>query len=239
MVRKLVLPLVAVFSLAAIPGNAEARSVMPSGLSYADRMAALDGMTAHERTMLKERFTSKRYVVVGFARTVQSFDVKSGKPVGAAQTLAIGQAAPASVNGITNLSLTISLTYDRESPCCNWDIYDTFDWTGKPPNNGSGKDQIASGWNNNLTLRSDSAGAWGYYTNGAHISLNLQDVVPGAGFNFEFSECNAAYCNSYADWGYEIGTIFRTSRGNQGTNLIFKYFHTYASITYSLSISGT
>jgi hypothetical protein len=86
--------------------------------------------------------------------------------------------------------------YDRDLPRCYWDIFDTFQWSGRPPNGGAGKDQIASGWNNDMALYSPngtcSCGGWGTYAhNNGNISFNLQDVTPGAGFNLEFSECKS------------------------------------------------
>jgi hypothetical protein len=217
-----------------LPGSAGAASA-PEGLSRAERLAALRSMTPQERGLLYERFTSDRYVVVGYARTVRSFDRVSGRPVGPARTLALGEAAPLATSGITNLSLTISVTFEWRSTCCRWDILNTFDWTGPPPTSGRGKDQIASAWANGAALRTGSAGAWGYYTDGSLIAFNLQDVTPNVGFNLEFTECKLLCAETYAEWGYEMGTIWQTKRQYQATNLVFKYFHTYGGVEYSIA----
>jgi hypothetical protein len=244
--EKVVLPFAALLVMtAALPIGANASSDVPTGLSHDQRMAALAAMSPQDRAHLRDRFTNDRYVVTGYARTIQSFEIATGKPVGAPVSLGLAETAPAAPAGIANLALTISLTYDRDRPCCYWDIFDTFRWSTRPPNGNAGKDQIVSAWNNNMALYSPggicSCGAWGTYANGSHISFNLQDVTPGAGFNYEFDECwttyNACFIE-YANYGYEIGTLWETSRHNQATNLVFKYYHTYADVQYDVSISG-
>jgi hypothetical protein len=225
-------------TMGAVPTLASA-PIRPLGLSHADRLAALSTMLPKDRALLTARFSSDRYLVLGYARTVQRFDERSGRPMGPSRNLALTDLAPAATSGITNLVLTISVTYDRESPCCYWDIYNTFDWTGKPPNNGAGKDHMGTAWANGLSLWAGSNGAFGWYTNGPAISFNTDDITPNAGFDEEFYECNTSYCISYANWGYVVGTMHWTVFRSQPTDVVFKYFHTYASTTYSIGISGT
>lgn len=141
------------------------------------------------------------------------------------------------MTGITNLSLSMSVVYNNDVPCCRWDITDWYNWTGVPPNGGSGKDQIATAWANGLALISDSA--YGVYTSGGgNISNNRNDMTPNLGVDWEFAECTYA-CYQYADWGYLAAGIHETSRHWEATNVVFKYFHTYQSLEYSVSFSGT
>ena len=213
---------------------------VPQGLSESTKATALAAMSPNERAIRKPVFESSRYVVVSYARTVQSFDAKSGKPLGAAKKLAIGERASITPLSITNLTISISVTYDRDTPHYRWDIADFFDWTGRPPNGSRGKDQLGTAWANGLALNSDYA--YGYYTaGGALISMNRNDMTPNVGTSWEFNECSPSdsCLLHYANWGYLLATIKETSLHGQDTNVVFKYFHTFEDLSYGISFSGS
>jgi hypothetical protein len=195
-------------------------------------------MSPRERSLRHAVFTSARYDVVAYSRTYQSFSVATGAPVGGPKVLGPTDPAPLATATITNLVITTSVSYDREVACCHWDIYDYYDWSGSPPNGGAGKDQTATSWANNLALLSDSA--YGTYTGGWNISVNRNDMTPNVGTSWEFDECNwrVLFCQSYADWGYLAAGIYSTSRHYQATNVAFKYFHTWADVSYSISFGA-
>ena len=222
--------------LSAVVGAAAAATPgVPIGLSEAERASALASMSREERALRRTEFASSRYVVVSYARTAQGFD-RAGRPVGVARRLAVGERAPVTPLAVTNLLISISVVYDSGAPRYRWNISGFFDWTGKPPNNGSGKDQVATAWANGLALHSDTA--YGYYTNGAAISTNRNDMTPNVGTSWEFSECNISYCLSYANWGYLKATIKQSTFKGRDTNVGFKYFHTHESLSYGISFSG-
>ena len=218
------------------PITVNGASPAPAALDEAALRAALDSMSAAERAFREDQFTSGRYTIVAYAREVQSFDLKTGRPILEPVASELETSALAT-SGITNLTITISVAFDNGVPCCRWNIIDWFDWTGTPPVNGSGKDQIATAWANGQALESDSA--YGVYTNGANIPMNRNTMTPNAGVGWEFNECNAAYCNSYANWGYLAAGMYWPTRRNQPTNVVYTYFHTYQSQTYYVGVSGT
>ncbi|HEY7589664.1 MAG TPA: hypothetical protein VH723_01650 [Candidatus Limnocylindrales bacterium] len=209
---------------------------VPDGMSHTERARVLAGMTPAERAVFEDRFPAARYLLVGHARTTRAVDGATGRPVDAPRSLATGEVAGPGPSGIQNLTIKATLVFDRYLPCCHWDIYNTFDWTGVPPHGGAGKDQVATAWANGGAVR--SPGAWGFYSDEGYIAFNLQDVAPNAGFNFEFDECQILCGDGYADWGYVIGTIWQTRRQYRATNMVFKYFHTYSNIEYGLAING-
>lgn len=216
----------------------EAAAVAPlEGLSRSERSQALADMLENERKGRSAVFEDMRYDVMAYERIVQSFDSNTGVPLGSP---APGDVQSLAATGIVNLNMSVSISYDREQACCVWLIQAYFDCTGFPPNGMAGKDQATVMWANGLALTGD--GAWGRYQGftapqGA-ISFNRADVVPNAGVNYEFPE---SYCCavSYADFGWVNATIKRSTRAYETTNLVFKYFHTWQSLDYSVSISGT
>lgn len=224
-------------ALAGLVAPTTSAASSPGGLSRGELAAALKAMSPEERAIRAEQFTSDQYVVVAYDRVSQAFDQSTGLPIADPVPIPLGAVAPMAVTGVTNLTLTISVSFNQGEPCCRWSYLGWFDWTGKPPYNGSGKDQMAVAWANNLSLLSD--GAYGVYTNGAGVPMNRNGMSSNAGVNWQFDEYNLAYCNSYADWGYSTGSMYWPSRRYQPTNVVFQYFHTFQGTQYSVSISGS
>lgn len=205
-------------------------------LSRADLVAALQVMSPEERVGREPIFLSERYTVLAYERITQSFDSETGEALGQPKMGEVGEPVPAAPTGITNLTLSLSIAYDNEAPCCRWNAQGFFDWTGQPPNGTAGKDQFAMAWANGLALRSDYA--WGKYNDiGRHsIPMNRADVTPNVGVNYDFSEYY--YPVYYADYGWLAVTISHAApRKYQDTNLVLKYFHTWQNLDYSVSFS--
>jgi hypothetical protein len=206
----------------------------PQGLSEAAIETALSTMSAQERSVREASFNSTRYVIVAYNRAVQSFESGTGRPIGQQKQIKAGEVLPLAVTGITNLYISIAVEFDSQAPAWRWNITDYFDWTGSPPNVGAGKDQLTTAWANGLALHSDYA--YGYYTNGTTVAMNRNDVSPNVGTSWEFLECTSQ-CIGYANWGYLLATIKETTLHNQATNVIFKYFHTWQNVNFSISFS--
>lgn len=207
-------------------------------LSRADLVAALQAMSREERIGREPIFLSERYTIVAYARVTQPYDSVTGEALGEPVMRDLGEPVPAGATGITNLTLTLSIAYDNQAPCCRWDAQGYFDWTGTPPNGRSGKDQYAIAWANGLALRSDYA--WGKYDDfGRHsISMNRADVTPNVGVNYDFNERYDRI--SYADYGWLTVTISHSAPLKyQDTNIVLKYSHTWASSEYSVTFSAT
>jgi hypothetical protein len=205
----------------------------PTGLSSSAKETLLAGMSARERALRAPLFRSSRYVVVSYARSVERLPaVRAGQVRGGPS-----RAGRISTMAITNLTTSVAVAYDSEAPKYRWDISGFFDWKGKPPNNGNGNDQIAVAWAHGLALHSDLG--YGYYTDGKKITMNRNDMTPNVGTSWEFKECNLSYCNSYANWGYLLATIKETTRHNDDTNVVFKYFHTIDSTSFSIGFSAS
>jgi hypothetical protein len=96
-------------------------------------------MSPEERAGREAVFKRDRFRVISYSRTTASFDRKTGAIV--KQTS--GLAPLVTTAGITSLSMTLSVAYDREAACCTWLLQAYFDWGNWPLNGFDGKDQIA------------------------------------------------------------------------------------------------
>lgn len=132
------------------------------------------------------------------------------------------------------LTVTVSVSYDWHDPNY-WTLQAFFNWTARPLNQG-GEDSFAVAWGSNaLALISDDA--WGRWTNGTYnTTFYRSDVTANVGVGYSFNEtsCSSVFC-PYADFGYVTAYIHETTFHNLATNVVAKYFHTYANSTYSLS----
>ncbi|MBI3745870.1 MAG: hypothetical protein HY264_04985 [Chloroflexi bacterium] len=216
----------------------------PAGLSKSDLASAWNSMSAQEKELRKAYFKSNRYIIVGFSSAVQSFDQKTGEPVGAPQRLVLGNAGPTPLpattgsGGTANLYISIAIAFDSQAPAYRWDITDYFKWNGWPPNGYDGMDQLATAWANNLALNSDYA--YGHSNNQGTFAFTRNDMSPNVGTSWEFNECNNCYSwGGMTDWGYLLATIKETSLHNQSTNAVFKYYHTWSSQQYSIGFSAS
>ncbi len=200
-------------------------------------------MSSSERSLRLEEFTSSRYVVLAYSRTVQSFNTVTGEPVGAARPLAIGDSAPApapaSTQSLSNLQLSVSIVWDNLQPYYTWNITGYFDWIGAPSQWG-GKDQMAVAWANGQTDGISVQGYSGYVhmTNGTYVFMGYPaDITPNVGVNYDFDEVVFPY---YTDDGTIRATIHENPPlANHSTNVVFKYFHTYSGVDYSVNFSGS
>jgi hypothetical protein len=208
-------------------------------LSQAQRQAALKVMSVHERALRQEQFTSGRYDVLRYSRSVQAFDRKTGKPVGAPRSLAAGELSPSmdiepnSSNAY--LTLTVSVAFDRQAPPYRWDVTVYFDWT-HDPGNYAGEDTIGLAWANNLAL--NNSYAYGYNGSGQqNTTFYVSDGVPNTGVGWSFNEYwGCTKCQKMLNYGYLLATIKETSLHGDDTNIVAKYFHTYQSLSYYLNI---
>lgn len=125
------------------PSGAAAASP-PEGIDAVALARVWDSMSLEEQAVRYEHFKSGRYSIVAYDRRVQAFDPAAGSPIDVLSPSSSAISAAQATSGISNLTISISVAFDHEVPCCRWDILNWFDWTGKPPYNGSGKDQLAS-----------------------------------------------------------------------------------------------
>ena len=229
----------AMIAVVAAPSPVAARA--PQGMSRGELSRALAAMSPEERSGRSALFTDPNAVVLAYATTTVSFDKKTGKVV---NEQAGSTFAPLSVaTGITNLRMSLSISYDREAPCCRWNVSGFFDWTAAPPNGFAGDDQFAIAWANGLALRSSNA--WGTYmghSGGVRnpISMNESDVSPNVGDNWEFAENWPGWDDTYADYGWLTATISHSAplKGKE-TNLVLKYFHTWNSLQYAVGFGSS
>jgi hypothetical protein len=213
----------------------------PTGLSKADIALAWNSMSAQEKATRKPYFKSDRYVIVAYASSAETFDQKSGRSITGPQKLALGQSPTpltSGSGGTATLYISIAVAYDREAPAYRWDITDYFRWDGWPPNGNDGLDQLATAWANNLALSSDYA--YGHRPDGTTVTATRNDMTPNVGTSWELRECRPT-CVSNGDktsWGYLLATIKESTAHNQDTNVVFKYYHTWQSLQYSIGFSA-
>jgi hypothetical protein len=224
--------------VASLGGTASA-AWAPTGLSDADLSAALASMSPQEREVRSSSFHSDRYVIVSYAASVQGFDRATGRPLGPSRQLELGETAPTALAAsISYLTLTIAVAWDREAPAYTWAITDYFQWNGWPPNGNDGKDQLATAWANGLALVSDYA--YGHRSDGTFNTMAPNDMTPNVGTSWEFNECrpSCAFWSDLTSYGYLLASIRESSIHNQYTNVVFKYFHTWQGVNYSIGFSS-
>jgi hypothetical protein len=222
-----------------------AASKAPKALTPAEVRAAWASMSAEEQAARPE-FSDPRYVVLSYDRSTIQVDPTTSMPVGspmtwsAAKSGSTAQAVAASTPA-DQLTLTVSVAYDREATCCRFDV--SVYWKWKVYGGAAGEDSIAAAWANGLAISNDYA--YGYYVGGTssyyQIPTYRSDAAANTGVGWSFndwrSDCGVWLTICNADWGALLVTIKENSFHYNATNVVAKYFHTYQSANYSLGFS--
>lgn len=146
-----------------------------------------------------------------------------------------------------DLYVSIGIVRRSCSGCYEWAINAWADWRGEnglDPFNSS-EESFGVAWAGDLYLYSDTyTGEYMPDTTGTRRSLDIyrSDAAPNAGVGWSFHEWRRVcswYCFVPVDWANGTAYIRETRWQNRTDNAVMKYFHTYSTLTYSLTLSAS
>jgi len=232
-------------------------------LTPAERHAALNQMTAHEKEVLGYLFADDAPgLLVAYARaelavTETPDGKKSVEPVGFQATNPIGNlslpsfaTAATSATGTksgTQLFLSLVISKTRSTSPYEWEIYTFAQWGSNGSYSPTGMDCcnnyddfLGVAWQGGLALWTDQKNgkyqAW--CTGEPALNIATNKVTPNAGIAWDFREWwDPDNCPMY--YGHSWTRIRETTWKNKLSNATSEYFHTWGGQSYSIGISAT
>lgn len=229
-------------------------------LTATQREQALAQMPPNERDARSREWSSPGVLPVAYAQVLGEVEFADGSPVVVPvgyyaddpatpnfRIPSFATAGASSENQRYDLYISIGVVRRTCNNCYEWAINAWADWRGTnglDPFNSS-EESFGVAWAGGLYLYTDTyTGQYEPDTTGTRRQLDIyrSDVAPNTGVGWSFHEwrkvCGMG-CFVPVDWANGTAYIREDRWQYRTDNAVMKYFHTYTSLTYSLSFSAS